>query len=59
VTSAKVTEIDGMRHAPVGVKVGNPAFDVTPAKYVTGIVTENGIAYPPFEISLKKIVNGL
>ena len=42
----EVTEIDGVRFAPYGVKVGNPAFDVTPAKYVTGIVTENGIAYP-------------
>lgn len=55
----EVTEIDGVRFAPIGVKVGNPAFDVTPHKYVTGIVTENGIAYPPFEISLKRVVNGL
>ncbi len=55
----EVTEIDGVRFAPIGVKVGNPAFDVTPAKYVTGIVTENGIAYPPFEASLRRAVNGL
>ena len=54
----EVTEIDGVRIAPYGVKVGNPAFDVTPHKYVTGIVTENGIAYPPFEISLRKVVLG-
>jgi methylthioribose-1-phosphate isomerase len=54
----EVTEIDGVRIAPEGVKVGNPAFDVTPNKYVTGIVTENGIAYPPFEVSLKKMVEG-
>jgi methylthioribose-1-phosphate isomerase len=53
----EVTEIDGVRFAPIGVKVGNPAFDVTPHKYVTGIVTENGIAYPPFEISLKRVVS--
>ncbi len=46
-----------MRIAPLGVKVGNPAFDVTPHKYVTGIVTENGITHPPFEISLKKVVS--
>jgi methylthioribose-1-phosphate isomerase len=52
----EVTEIDGVRIAPIGVKVGNPAFDVTPHKYVTGIVTENGIAYPPFEISLPRVV---
>ncbi len=37
---------------PEGVRVANPAFDVTPHRYVTGIVTENGIAYPPFEVSL-------
>jgi methylthioribose-1-phosphate isomerase len=49
---------DGMPIAPEGIKVGNPAFDVTPAKYVTGIVTENGIAYPPFQLSLKKMVLG-
>jgi len=52
----EVTEIDGVRIAPDGVKVGNPAFDVTPHRYVTGIVTENGIAYPPFELSLRKMV---
>jgi methylthioribose-1-phosphate isomerase len=52
----EVTEIEGVRIAPLGVKVGNPAFDVTPAKYVTGIVTENGIAYPPFEVSLQRVV---
>jgi methylthioribose-1-phosphate isomerase len=50
---------NGMPIAPAGIKVGNPAFDVTPAKYVTGIVTENGIAYPPFELSLKKMVLGV
>jgi methylthioribose-1-phosphate isomerase len=54
----EVTEIDGVRIAPIGVKVGNPAFDVTPHKYVTGIVTENGIAYPPFEVSLPRVVKG-
>ncbi len=49
---------DGMPIAPEGIKVGNPAFDVTPARYVTGIVTENGVAYPPFQLSLKKMVLG-
>jgi methylthioribose-1-phosphate isomerase len=39
-------------------KARNPAFDVTPARLVTGIVTENGVAYPPFEESLKKMVHG-
>jgi methylthioribose-1-phosphate isomerase len=39
-------------------KARNPAFDVTPARLVTGIVTENGVAYPPFEESLKRMVHG-
>jgi methylthioribose-1-phosphate isomerase len=42
--------------APAGIKVGNPAFDVTPARYVTGIITEKGIAYPPFDLSLRRLV---
>ena len=45
----------GQPIAPEGVRVANPAFDVTPHRYVTGIVTENGIAYPPFETSLRRI----
>ncbi|NLF02575.1 MAG: S-methyl-5-thioribose-1-phosphate isomerase [Anaerolineales bacterium] len=43
---------------PAGVRVANPAFDVTPHRYVTGIVTENGIAYPPFDVSLARMVGG-
>ena len=42
--------------APEEVHVANPAFDVTPHCYVTGIVTENGIAYPPFEVNLRQVV---
>lgn len=37
------------RMAPEGVKVYNPAFDVTPCELITAIITEKGIAYPPFE----------
>lgn len=51
----EVTHIRGMPIAPEGVEVYNPAFDVTPNRYVTGIVTENGIAYPPFENSLRAL----
>jgi methylthioribose-1-phosphate isomerase len=36
----------------------NPAFDVTPHRYVTGIVTENGIVYPPFDVNLRRAVEG-
>ncbi|HDQ72645.1 MAG TPA: S-methyl-5-thioribose-1-phosphate isomerase [Chloroflexi bacterium] len=46
----------GMPIAPDGVQVANPAFDVTPHRYVTGIVTEHGIAYSPFEVSLRRMV---
>ncbi|MGC8880639.1 MAG: S-methyl-5-thioribose-1-phosphate isomerase, partial [Anaerolineae bacterium] len=54
----EVTVIDGRRIAPEGVPVYNPAFDVTPHRYLTGIITENGIAYPPFGISLRRMVKG-
>lgn len=49
----EVTTIRGVRIAPEGCPVYNPAFDVTPARYVTGIITEEGICYPPFDVSLK------
>jgi methylthioribose-1-phosphate isomerase len=49
---------DGRPIAPAGAHVANPAFDVTPHRYITGIVTENGIAYPPFELSLRRMVLG-
>jgi len=44
------------RLAPAGATARNPAFDVTPHRYVTGIVTEVGIVYPPFEKNLKAAV---
>jgi len=43
---------------PEGVPVANPAFDVTPHRYVTGIITERGIAYPPLHLTLPSIVKG-
>lgn len=51
----EVTVIDGVRIAPDGVSVYNPAFDVTPYRYITGIITEEGIAYPPFTESLRRL----
>ena len=48
----EVTEGFGSRTAPVGVKVYSPAFDVTPAHLITAIITEKGIAHPPYEESL-------
>jgi methylthioribose-1-phosphate isomerase len=48
----EVTGYRGTRWAPQGVQVRNPAFDVTPAELVTGIVTEKGIASPPYRESI-------
>jgi methylthioribose-1-phosphate isomerase len=42
----------------VGARIRNPAFDVTPAKYVTAIVTEQGIARAPYDTSLAALVRG-
>ncbi|MBI5962031.1 MAG: S-methyl-5-thioribose-1-phosphate isomerase [Chloroflexi bacterium] len=42
--------------APKNAKARNPAFDVTPNRLLSGIVTENGVVYPPFEINLAKVV---
>jgi methylthioribose-1-phosphate isomerase len=44
----EMTHIGGLRIAPEGVQVWNPAFDITPARLITGIITERGIAYPPY-----------
>lgn len=44
--------------APAHFKARNPAFDVTPNRYVVGIVTENGIAHAPYETSLRRAVAG-
>ncbi len=42
----------GKQTAPSGVSVYNPAFDITPAKYITAFITERGIIYPPYEEAL-------
>ena len=51
----EVVEIHGKRTAPEGIQVRHPAFDVTPNELVTGIITENGIARPPYIESLQKL----
>jgi len=52
----EVTRIGSEQITPEGVEAGNPAFDVTPARYITAIVTEAGVAYPPYENSLPQMV---
>ncbi|MGA6983370.1 MAG: S-methyl-5-thioribose-1-phosphate isomerase [Candidatus Sulfotelmatobacter sp.] len=49
----EVTHIAGKQMVPDGVSIENPAFDVTPAKYVTAIITERGIAREPYQESLR------
>ena len=53
---SEVTQIGGVTVAPDGTDVRNPAFDVTPARYVTAIITERGVARAPFEESLKALM---
>ena len=48
----EVTSVRGVILAPAGVPAANPAFDVTPARYVAAIITEAGIARPPYAESL-------
>ncbi len=51
----EVTHHAGRRLAPEGVRVVNPAFDVTPASCVDAIITERGIARPPYDVSLPRL----
>jgi methylthioribose-1-phosphate isomerase len=54
--ATEVTHFAGKQVTPDGVGIENPAFDVTPAKYVTAIVTERGVAKAPYQQSLKELV---
>lgn len=53
--ASEVTSIAGKKTAPDDIGVINPAFDMTPPDLVTGIITEAGIAKPPFLESIKKL----
>jgi methylthioribose-1-phosphate isomerase len=53
--TTEVTHIKGIAIAPEGVAVRNPSFDVTPARYITAIITENGIVKGDFRSGLRKI----
>jgi methylthioribose-1-phosphate isomerase len=52
----EVTQIGNIQIAPAGIRVANPAFDVTPCEYISAIITENGIARPPYNISLQDLI---
>jgi methylthioribose-1-phosphate isomerase len=51
----EVTHIREHQLGPEGVKVHNPAFDVTPHQFITAIITDKGVARPPFVKSLKQL----
>ncbi|MBI3638988.1 MAG: S-methyl-5-thioribose-1-phosphate isomerase [Thaumarchaeota archaeon] len=53
--ASEVTGIAGKKTAPDDINVINPAFDMTPPELITGIITEAGVAKPPFEESIKKL----
>src|SRR5262249_1337739 len=57
-SSLEVTHVFGVPVAPENIDVENPAFDVTPARYVSGIITEQGVARGPYEESLCRLVKG-
>ncbi|HEX7088372.1 MAG TPA: S-methyl-5-thioribose-1-phosphate isomerase [Vicinamibacterales bacterium] len=52
----EVTHLKSVRLAPEGARVYNPAFDVTPHRLIAGIITERGIARPPYTESLRALV---
>jgi methylthioribose-1-phosphate isomerase len=54
----EVRKIMGVSITPIDAKVANPAFDVTPNRYVHAIITDRGIARPPFHESLQKLARG-
>jgi len=55
-SAEEVTHIRGVATAPEGVRVANPAFDVTPHKYISAIITDGGIAREPYEESLRRMM---
>jgi methylthioribose-1-phosphate isomerase len=57
-SAEEVTKVFGTPVAPAGTRVMNPAFDVTPARYVTAIITERGVAKAPYVESLAKLAAG-
>jgi len=51
----EVTHVQGAQLAPAGIQIANPAFDVTPHRYVAAIITERGVARAPYEESLRSL----
>ena len=56
-SAAEVVEIFGMRVAPEGIRVRHPAFDVTPARLITAIITDRGILRAPYGEAIRNVFN--
>ena len=54
---AEITHRFGVPTAPKGVKVYNPAFDITPHQNISAIITEKGIVYPPYQKNLPELLD--
>jgi methylthioribose-1-phosphate isomerase len=54
-SAAEVTSMNGLSIAPEGIKVRHPAFDVTPARLVSAIITDRGVLRAPYEESIRKV----
>lgn len=52
---SEVTHVGATQITPDDIQVANPAFDVTPAQYITAIITEKGIVYPPYTANIKQL----
>jgi methylthioribose-1-phosphate isomerase len=58
-SAKEVTHVQGIPIAPEEIAVANPAFDVTPSRYVSAIITERGVARAPYEESLRALCHGI
>jgi methylthioribose-1-phosphate isomerase len=56
--ASEITHIGDTQITPHAVVVANPAFDVTPARYIRAIITDKGVAIPPYGRSLRQLMNG-
>ncbi len=54
-SAEEITQLGGAQITPDGVRAANPAFDVTPARYITAIITDRGVAYPPYQNTLHSL----
>jgi methylthioribose-1-phosphate isomerase len=54
----EVIQVMGQQITPDGTAAENPAFDITPAAFITAIITEKGVVEPPFEQNLRRVMGG-